>query len=456
MNETYDKKMAVRSKVAFLGLFVLALLAARLVVGMRSAIVLGEPIELAYSGFLVSMPTGNGWRSPMGWDYSDDKITLLGTFTAGSWKATALARCSYIFPAEIVGLEERFERRRRAVDGEIVEGGQIENESVVVDWVRIDQEKGYNYIFGTAELPDYRRIEIEVQDSTGDVDLAEKVFNAISSSLRVTDNPLLESGAEMIAKMKYRGLAETLDNQNRQSLFFIKDAMMQTKNIGFSTDVFTDTGRSNDLNIEAMSLRYTKGAFLREKMTFFQSDNNFDRFRWKAELVTRGRTSVEMFLEDSGILTVTKTGSSFIDGVFGSHQYHTSGASVPDILLVQLLARMIEDRVEETLVDMITPYGSIIPTHVSQVRSESTISLLGTDVESAAYMVKLTPLDGRGFYYLISLDNKRRILRSLVREWDTLLFERTDSKEASKDFPKHAELILQNEKLRQYIMDKMK
>jgi hypothetical protein len=144
------------------------------------------------------------------------------------------------------------------------------------------------------------------------------------------------------------------------------------------------------------------------------------------------------------------------------------------VLIEQLLARMIEDGLEETLVDMITPYGSIVPTHISQIRSELMAGLpasgvrdaaarrpqadlrrdpwsLGAGAEDAVYMVKLTPLDGRGFFKYVYLDDQSRICRIS----STLLFNRTEPEEAAKRFPERAELILQDEKLRQYLMDEM-
>jgi hypothetical protein len=83
---------------------------------------------------------------------------------------------------------------------------------------------------------------------------------------------------------------------------------------------------------------------------------------------------------------------------------------------------------------------------------------LGTGAEDAAYMVKLTPLDGRGFFKYVYLDDQSRICRissSCVRGQGTLLFNRTEPEEAAKRFPERAELILQDEKLRQYLMDEM-
>ena len=337
----HDTRIAVRAKVAFLGLFVLALIAARFVVALRTAIVLGEAIELKHSGFSVRMPQGNGWNSPRGWDYSGGKISLLGTFAPGSWKATAQAKCSYVFPAEIVDVQERFEDWRGDVNGEIVETGQIETESALFDWIRMRRPDGCIYIIGTADIRDHRRIKIEVWERTGDLDLAQSVFKAIISALRVTDNPLLEAGAKIVAKMKDRGLADSLENYNRQSLFLIRNLRQRRKLIGFSTDVLIDTGPAKEFNIEARGLYYTRGIPPREDVMSFSSDNRFDRFVWKTESAAMERTKTEVVLEDNGILTVTKIGPSVLETSSASYSYRTSRATAPEILLEQLLALMI-------------------------------------------------------------------------------------------------------------------
>ncbi len=66
--------------MALLGLFILALLAARFVVALKSAVLLSEPIELPRSGLSVSVPMGNGW-------YSEEKAeaNLQNAFAAGRY-----------------------------------------------------------------------------------------------------------------------------------------------------------------------------------------------------------------------------------------------------------------------------------------------------------------------------------------------------------------------------------
>ena len=95
---------------------------------------------------------------------------------------------------------------------------------------------------------------------------------------------------------------------------------------------------------------------------------------------------------------------------------------------------------------MVTPYGSIVPTHIAQIRPES-----ATDAEDAAYFVKLTPLNAKDFFQLVYLDEQKRISRSLAGGRDTLFFERATPEEAAERFPERADFILKNEKLKKYL-----
>jgi len=444
MNRTYDTKTAVRAKVAFLGLFVAALLSARLIVAVRRAVALSDPIELAHAGVSVAMPQGNGWNSARKWEYKQGAFTLFGAFAPGSSRPTASARCDYVFPTEIIEAQRRFERRRHEIGGEIVETGQIRTAHVTVAWVRFEQVGvSFNCIFGTAELPYNRRINIEVREYTGDIDLARNVFKAIATALSITETPLLEAGSGIIAQMKAKGLADSLENKNRQGLFLIKD--WRKRAIGFTTDVLIDTGSTSELNIEAMGLYYIKGLLVHEKMTSFQSDNRFDRFTWKTESAAAERSSIEIVLKDKDIVTVTESGEGRQENSF-----HTGGTAIPEILLEHLLAVIIEGSVEEALVDVITSDGRIIPTHISQIKPQ-----VATADQSEAYMVKLMPLSGRGFYQLVYLDEQKRISESqqhsLERRENKFFFERADPEDVAKRFPERSEFILQSDKLKQYL-----
>ncbi|MBL7153419.1 MAG: hypothetical protein ISS79_06855 [Phycisphaerae bacterium] len=468
MNGTYDTKTSVRAKVALLGLFVAALLSARLIVALRSVVVLSEPTELAHAGLSVAMPHGNGWDSAKRWVYKQDAFTLIAAFPAGSSRPTASARCTYVFPAEIpgrntadIGIQKHFERRRRQIEGEIVETGQIETDAAIVEWVHIERpEAWFNVIFGTGKLPYNRRIDIEVREGTGDADLVKRTFKAIAATLSVTNSPLLEAGGKIIAEMKDKGLGAFLDNQNQQGLFLISD--LKGRVIGFATDIVVDTGRASELNIEAMGLYYTRGLFVHEQMSSFRSNNRFESFTWKIESVAppgalgaAQRSGTGIVLEDTGILTITKSGLSLGDSSSGDEPpeerfYRAGATAIPEILLEQLLAQMIESGTKEMLVDMIRSDGLIVPTHISQIESEDTAV-----AKNDAYLIKLMPLNRRGFFQLAYLDERKHLSSSLVRRQNDLIFERAEPADVARLFPERSEFILHSDKLEKLLDERI-
>ena len=63
MSETYEAKKYWADKIAMSGLFIGAVLIARLIIVSRSAVVLSEPIKSNCAALSVSIPAGNGWQS---------------------------------------------------------------------------------------------------------------------------------------------------------------------------------------------------------------------------------------------------------------------------------------------------------------------------------------------------------------------------------------------------------
>jgi len=447
MNETYEIRNRIGAKVAFLGLFVAAVLSAQLVVAMRSRVVLSEPIQLAHTGLSVCMPEGNGWRSAKRWEYQQNGFTTGSTYVAGPSRPTGAARCRYLSPVETAGPQIRFEQEERALEGKIVQTGRIDTHTVTVDWVHIQKPGAwFNTFFGSAKLPHSARFEIEVHESTGDAGLAEHVFRRIAESVSITDSPLLDAGTRIIAEMKDKGIVGFLDNQNRQSLFLIMDDRKNA--LGFTSDVLVDIGPGSDLNIQAASLYYIKGLFVHEEVASFQSDNRFDRFvwrfdrfAWKSAGIAAQRDGAAISLDEAGILTVTTSGEEPKES-----SYYVGASAAPEVLIEQLLAQMLDSDEKEIVVDIIEADGRVTPTHIIQIEPEGAAA-----DRDAAHVVKLMPLDGRGFYQLVYLNERKGISKSLLRREETYLFESIDPEDAARLFPERAEYILQGDKLKKYL-----
>jgi hypothetical protein len=169
-------------KIALLGLFVAALLTARLVVGLRSALVLSEPILLRGTGLSISVPMGNGWRSEGKWGARDDLSSFL--FLGGS-QPTAWVICQYMATAETTTPRMRFEQEADEVDGDI-EINEMRTDMLIFEWARVKgQKRLLTKFLGTAILPDNGQLNIEVMETTGDAEQAEQVFKSVVESVNL-------------------------------------------------------------------------------------------------------------------------------------------------------------------------------------------------------------------------------------------------------------------------------
>ena len=183
MSDAYTLRKLGGDKIALLGLFVAALLAARLIVGLRSALVLSEPIPLPPAGLSVSVPMGNGWQSEGKWS---DRNDLTSFFFVGGGQPTAWVICRYLVTAETATPLMRFERQASKANGEIVEINEKQTDMLIFEWARLKgQDRRTTKLLGTAILPDGGQLDVEVNEITGDVKQAEQVFKSVVESVNL-------------------------------------------------------------------------------------------------------------------------------------------------------------------------------------------------------------------------------------------------------------------------------
>ena len=189
MNKTYDIREIGGDKIALLGLFIIALLIARIIVASRSALILSEPIKLTYTGLSVSMPEGNGWKSEKQWRYHESAFSLTSNFALGSDSPLAWAHCRYLLAAEVTAPQMRFEQRAFEVESRIVKTDQTKTDTLTFDWALIEKpQTPFSFIFGTAKLQNNHQLDIEVHQIMGDDEMAERTFKSIVKTLSFKDN----------------------------------------------------------------------------------------------------------------------------------------------------------------------------------------------------------------------------------------------------------------------------
>jgi len=472
MNRTYETKSRWADKIAFFSLFIVVLLIASFIVTLRSAIVLSEPIELNCAGLSVCIPTGAGWQGGKQWKYQQNTFTLDSFFTPSPGSVTTLVSCRYLLAAAKTTPEALFNEKTSEVDGaKISKTGKIEigrsaegpqNKSILtVDWADIKGSKTpFDTFFGVVQLPNNRRLDIEVYQDTEDVVSAEKIFKSVTESLKFTDNHLLEAGGKIVAEIKDKGLdsfpasAAKKQEQDRKSFFMIKDARGRT--IGFTVEAigpyFAERPQKGAVlestpevqNIQAWSFYYIRGRQEQEQITFFKSDNSFKEFVWKSETTGPvGRSGVEIVLDKDGIMTVKES-----DLQAKEKDYQISPAAIPEVLGKFIFNQMLDSNRKEIFVDIIGADGKITPALVSRTEaSHSTASQNrsgGADVaQEAAYVFEMKFLDSQGFSQQVYLDDKRQISRMLLQQESTYTLERTDAENILREFPEQGSYILQ-------------
>ncbi len=191
MDKTYDIRKIGGDKIALLGIFVVALLIARVIVVSKSALVLSEPIKLTQAGLSVSMPAGNGWKSEKQWRYHENSnsFSLRSGFALGPGRPTAGARCRYLLTAETTTPQMRFEQMASEVDGVIIKTDWMQIDTLTFDWALIEEpQTPRSFIFGTAKLPNNHQLDIEVYQIMGDDEMAKRTFKRIVKTLSFKDN----------------------------------------------------------------------------------------------------------------------------------------------------------------------------------------------------------------------------------------------------------------------------
>ncbi|MDD5326592.1 MAG: hypothetical protein PHY02_02115 [Phycisphaerae bacterium] len=477
MNGTYKKKTYWANKAAFFGLFIAALLIARFVVLWKSAIVLSGPIKLEFAGLSVCMPMGNGWQTEKQWKYEQSSFALGSFLASGSSSITTLVSCRYLLAAEKAAPEVLFEEKASEVGGTVAETGRIETGGAAegsqgrgvpaIDWARIEKSKTQFHTFvGVVQLPNNRRLDIEVHQAVGDAGMAEEIFKAVAGGLEFTDNRMLEAGGKIVSEIKNKGLesflsprfadsdlsAKSPQGDGREIFFLIKDEKEST--IGFAMEVMdsrlaekpqADVEPEAQLNITAGSFYYIGGRYGQEQAAFFQSDNSFSEFIWRGRTSRPGGRGGTEIVGKDGIMTV-KQFSRRVE----EKNYQIGPAAMPDVLSEFIFSQMLDSDLKEILVDIIEADGEIIPACIRRAETPNSFDSQnqsgGIDVagEEPAHVFSIELLDGRGFSEQVYLDGQMQVLRILLRHENIYILERTSTENLLKEFPEQGSYILQS------------
>ncbi|GAH66530.1 unnamed protein product, partial [marine sediment metagenome] len=188
-------------------------------------------------------------------------------------------------------------------------------------------------------------------------------------------------------------------------LFLIKDARKRT--LGFTMDEFIDAGPDVESNIHVAGLLYTRSFLVQEQVTSFKSNNSFDEFTWNRR-TTAASIDTQLSLDKTGVMTIRKPGTTPKE-----NRCRPGPAAIPNILLEQLLAQILDSNTKNVIVDIIEADGTITPTYIYRTELED-----NAVNKEMSYLLKLMPIDGRGYFRWVYLNDQKQISKVVLQEED--------------------------------------
>ncbi|MGD9110198.1 MAG: hypothetical protein PVG93_04600 [Phycisphaerales bacterium] len=426
-------------KIVLLSLFALSLLIARVIVAMKTSIVLSKPVELRHSGLSIRLPDKNGWQCAKDWEYKRNAFVLSSLFNPGGARVSANIRCIYLFAADRGSPRDWLEEEILRFEAESTQTGASQTEGLTFDWVYLtEKDSPANMLIATARLPEGRWLDIEIVETVGESELISQVFEKIIANLRFEQNELLQTGGRVVEQIKDKGLTELIPNQGVQLFFVVKNAAEE--NIGFAMDHVDRTSTYGADNIEGAGFLYTRTPRAREEASMFQCDDKLSQLSWQSQTrIGNMRSSRELNISSTGLLTVMGQSRGG-----GERQYLLNPAAVPYAVIEAVFNQMITDNLQEIMVDIIYHDGQVKPVVISFAEPGPSSPDSSSD---AVYIVKLQQLNEDRIGEEFHLDNQMNAIKRIIKQNGIYILQSSTLEDVIRMFPERADDVLQRSRM---------
>ncbi|MBN2590738.1 MAG: hypothetical protein JXA96_12815 [Sedimentisphaerales bacterium] len=427
MDENYDFKKLGADKIAFLGMFLVAVIIAQLLVSINSGLKFSEPIELVHAGLSVSIPAGKDWQSSEQWNYRENTFYLLSSLGRNANFPDIGINCKYFLNTQNTTPIVLLKQKIGDINDADIETELIQKENLTISWAQVNRP--IRIIEAVAELPGNHIFTIEVLEISLNLDIAESIFKEIINSLSFNEDNIVQTGADFVAEIKRKGIDSLLNNSNMQSCFLRKDSA--NNNIGFTIDMLGFLNSDEDFTIRGASDLYLSVPDPREQKTMFRCDKGLDNFIWQSRMYMKNsREDVTITLDEPGTITVVNDNSG------RSRQYLNCSNVVPNILLESFIEPAIQRNINHMVIDLIDSNGNISPTQFYLKPADNTD-------EGYTYIVTLKSFKDSDSTERFYLDENNRVTRAD----GNYILERTDIETIEKEFPGMADYISEQMKL---------
>jgi hypothetical protein len=419
-------------KAAFLLLFALGLLLAKLMISFRSDFKLSEPVRLKGTGLQVCVPAGDNWKwLSNGFKYENNEFKLACLMQISSDSAVTLQWRYFLLPSEKTA-SQRLQDEALVIDGNITATESDKSGDFKFDYVKIDSEK-ITIFCGTTALPDGRILTLEVGHKGRGIQLAEKIFKALLASAKYHEDNPLAKGTEFLKSFK-GSYSAMLPQNGYRSYYRIKDTRGSA--IGFITD---SIGYSEDSNekpaILSTGLFFMSSGFSAyAEQSIFYSDVSLSRFDWttkQSNLLTNKEMSTHILLNDSN-LTVQR------QNIVGKSAF--TDTMLPETFFDLAVAAFLKSNLDTVMLDVILSDGKIAPVIISRINTPQD-SVLPAQSAAGVEIFGTTTTNQKMFF-----DGESRLLSAEIQGSPTYRLDRATRADILADFPQWLDKIQQIEK----------
>jgi hypothetical protein len=442
-------------KIFLLVLFALSMFVAYLIVQAKKSIVLGEPVEIPYTGLSIRLPNGNSWQCDNNWQHHKNELLLSSRLRPSPGIDLASVICRYRLASFKESPRQWLEQYAKQYDAANPEYGTKQIDGTAIEWVYI--KPAYHTsgeLAATMGLGLGRWLDIEITQAGVEEEIVPVLFEKITKHIIIKENKLLGKGIEAVNELKKTGLDKVILQKDEPSYYLAKDSGKH--NVGFVVEIFLKSANADETEIQAAGFGYIRSPNRQEKTTIFKSNPGLDEFVWESEtdrersikirtgpLTIQGprqsvRTSTRIVAADGNEILINRSGPDFSEpnsDVPGEFTVEISKAAIPNAVLETLYTQMAGNNVEKVMVDVISSDGQVQPVVISITKTPE-------NKPQVSYTAKIEYI-GSTETEEIELDSKMQVVKEITRHNGTLVMEPTSQEELLQLFPERADDILQ-------------
>ncbi len=381
-------------------LFAAGLGLAMLLVKVRSAILLSEPILLPGEGLSVVLPTGPGWKTLTEWTYEQEEnsFALVATYSMRS-APPAEVRWQYKLTEPPLSPQAFLEKIARQFNGPISTIQTFQGPLTFAQIQLFSRAEGEQILLAAAVPQEGRLLLLQLKSYSEHYDLPD-LFEQLAGRVHFRPDPRRQVGRKLYEDLTNRFYPQWLENLNRRAEIFLLSPAAGSV-LGYSKTSAAQSSETFQTAFEQEQV--SRQIDSSRSLSRFESAQNLSEFLWTtARQTRRGPLQTQVRRLSDGAVQIE-------DSYRRQTVCWPSKDAVPEILLPLAARAMLDAETSEAVLDIIASFGRVVPVLISRSDTPAKAAL----PEQTKYAVKIQFLHHPDNYEEYYFDTEKNLLARL-------------------------------------------